>query len=173
MKKVLGGFLLGIFLFSIIPIEAQANSLGLIYEDSEVPGEIYTSANLCGEEFNICPELLMSIAYYESRYQADAKNGSCIGLMQVNVKAHKDRLEYYGFTENDMYDEYKNMIVASDILEELFLEYEDVGAVLCKYNGDSKGFRAYKEYGLLPKYAQKVLAKSEELELAHGKKEVR
>jgi len=169
MKKVLGGILWGIFLFSIIPIEAQANSLGLIYEDSEVPGEIYTSANLCGEEFNICPELLMSIAYHESRYTPDAKNGSCIGLMQVNVKAHKDRIEAYGFTEEDMYDEYKNMIVASDILEELFNEYEDVGTVLCIYNGDSKGLRAYKEYGLLPKYATNVLKKSEELERAHGK----
>ena len=169
MRKVLGGFLLGIFLFSLIPIESKANSLSLIYTDSDVPREVQEAANLCGAEFNICPELLMSIAYYESRYQEDAQNGNCIGLMQVNIKVHKDRLEYYGFTESDMTDGYKNMMVASDILEELFLEYEDIGIVLCAYNGDSKGLRAYKEYGLLPRYAQKVLEKSEALERLAGK----
>lgn len=169
MKKFIGGFLLGALLFSFLSINAEGNSLGLIYKDSDVPEDIYISANLCGAEYDICPELLMSIAYYESRYKPGVRNGNCIGLMQVNTKVHKDRLEYYGFTEDDMYDEYKNMIVASDILEELFLEYEDVGAVLTKYNGDTKGYNAYIKHGILPRYATSVLEKSKELEQKHGK----
>ena len=163
MKKVMLGFLLGLFLFSLNPIEAAARHCP-VYTDSEVPQDIQTYSQMCGDEYHICPELLQAIAYYESRFTEDAKNGSCVGLMQINVKIHRERLEYYGWTEADMTDPYKNMMVASDYLEELFLEYEDVGIVLCRYNGDIEGLNRYKEYDVLPPYAEKILTMSEKLE---------
>ena len=162
MKK-LGGIILAAFLFSLAAIPTEARGCP-VYTDSEVPEDIQTYSNLCGDEYHICPELLQAIAYYESRFQADATNGKCVGLMQVNVKAHAERIEYYGWTEADMLDPYKNMMVASDYLEELFLEYEDVGLVLCFYNGDMKGLNRYKEYDVLPPYAEKILKMSERLE---------
>ena len=162
MKK-LGGIILAAFLFSFAAIQAEACQCP-VYTDSEVPEDIQTYSNLCGDEYHICPELLQAIAYYESRFQADATNGKCVGLMQVNVKAHAERIEYYGWTEADMTDPYKNMMVASDYLEELFLEYEDVVICLCFYNGDMKGLNRYKEYDVLPPYAEKILKMSERLE---------
>lgn len=35
-----------------------------------------------GNQYNICPELLMAVIETESSGQATARNGSCIGLMQ-------------------------------------------------------------------------------------------
>lgn len=165
MKK-LGEIILGVFLFSLTPIQVEAKSP--IYE-SEVPNDIQIYAELCSAEYHICPELLEAIAYHESRYQPDVKNGKCVGLMQVNVKVHKDRIKEYGWTEEDMYDPCKNMIIASDLLQELFEEQEDVAIVLMRYNGDLKAERAYKEYGTLTKYVDKILKKSAELEREHNK----
>ena len=58
-------------------IQAQA-------EECIVPDHILEMSNEIGKEYNICPELLQSIAFQESRFQADAQNGNCTGLMQVN-----------------------------------------------------------------------------------------
>lgn len=58
-------------------IQAQA-------EECIVPDHILEMSNEIGKEYNICPELLQSIAFQESRFQTDAQNGNCTGLMQVN-----------------------------------------------------------------------------------------
>ena len=68
-----------------------------------------------------------------------------------------------------MADPYKNMMVASDYLSELFDKYEDVGLVLIVYNGNSSAIPEYKRTGKLSNYANKILEKSEELERSHGK----
>jgi len=173
MKKSLVGFLLGAFVLSM-PIQASANGLSNIdtSESDGIPFEIREYAELCGTEYNICPELLEAIAYSESRYTADATNGSCYGLMQVNLTAHKDRIKKYGWTEEDMSDPYKNMMIASDYLAELFNEYEDVGKVLIVYNGNTSALPAYEQYGKLSSYANKILEKAWELEELHNKHEL-
>lgn len=170
MKKgFMGGIILGIALLST-PVQASANSLSMSYvSSSEVPIEIQQYAELCGSEYNICPELLESIAYQESRFVPTAENGSCYGLMQVNLACHKDRIKKYGWTEADMSDPYRNMMIASDYLHELFEEYEDVGLVLLYYNGATNAIPEYKRSGKLSKYVNQILERSAEWERLHGK----
>lgn len=170
MRKVLAGVILGAIVLST-PIQASANSRTYFYtsESDGIPNDIREYAELCGSEFNICPELLEAIAYQESRFVSTAENGSCYGLMQINRSIHKDRIKKYGWTAADMDDPYKNMIIASDYLNELFQEYEDVGMVLLIYNGNNSAIPEYKKSGKLSKYANKILERSFEYEEIHGK----
>lgn len=118
------------------------------------------------QERNICPELVEAIIEAESSWNPKAQNGDCIGLMQVSESWHKDRMARLGVT--DLTDPYDNILVGVDYLAELFERYEDVGAVLMKYNGDSR-LPEYLETGEMSKYAEKILTRSAELERMHGK----
>lgn len=170
MKKAIAGILLGVAILSH-PITASANSLSYIIpeEVDGIPAEISACAEIIGDEFNICPELLEAIAFKESSYKPTAKNGACKGLMQVNTKVHKERFTNEGWSEKDWDDAYKNMFVAASYLHDLFVEYEDVAEVLYIYNGDKTNLKRYRESGYLSYYVQTILTKSEELERAHGK----
>ena len=169
MKKSLMGILLGLCILAH-PVEAQANSLSAIptEEETGVPIEIYQQAEIIGHEFNICPELLIALAERESRFKADAENGSCKGLMQVNSNTHKQRFEDAGWSSSDWSDSYKNMYVAADYLAELFEKYEDVGIVLGVYHGESNAV-IKGQSGQLSSYTTGILERSEELERIHDK----
>lgn len=163
------GVLVGSILANPILTKARGLNQELHYEDG-IPDELRIYFELVGQEFNICPELLESMAYRESRYDAKAKNKKCVGLMQVNIKVHKDRIEKYGWTEEDMYDPYKNLMVAGDYLAELYGIYEDDNPiVLSIYSGNWKAVSAYKEYGFMCPYVEDVLTRSAELERIHNK----
>lgn len=165
MKKGKAIFLWGILtssLFLAIPAKAA--------DQVEIPTNIKIYCELVGSEFNICPELLESMAYRESRFRADAINGKHYGLLQVNVKVHKDRIEKYGYTENDMLSAYPNILVAADYLSELYETYgDDNPIVLGYYSGNFKAVEAYKENGFLCEYVNDVLTRSAELERIHGR----
>ena len=118
------------------------------------------------QDKHICPELVESIIEAESSWNPKAQNGDCIGLMQVSESWHQDRMERLGVT--DLTEPYDNILVGVDYLSELFERYEDVGAVLMKWNGDSR-LTEYIETGELSEYAEKVLSRSAELERLHGK----
>jgi len=169
MKKVIVGILMGLVVLSW-PIQVKANALSYIPpEDADgIPTEITQYAEIIGGEFNICPELLEAIAFYESSYDPTVTNGNCKGLMQVNPSVHQLRFEEAGWTTADWSDAYKNMYVAADYLAELFAEHEDVGIVLGIYHGESNAVEKGKS-GNLSAYTKKILKRSEELEIAHGK----
>lgn len=118
------------------------------------------------EDYGICPELIMAMVETESNYQPDAKNDSCIGLMQVSDKWHTDRMERLGVT--DLYDPYSNILVGVDFVAELADEYGDIGLVLMLYHGESKAFSNVQN-GILSEYADGILSRSAELERLHGK----
>lgn len=166
----MGAILLGLAILSQ-PITVQANGLSKIptEEETGIPTEIMEYAEIIGHEFNICPELLLSIAYQESRYQETAENGTCKGLMQINTGVHKERFTENGWTTSDWDNAYKSMYVAADYLHELFEEYEDVAEVLLVYNGDTTNLKRYRQTGYLSTYVEDILKRSEELERAHGK----
>ena len=153
-----------------LPVRAQANSLSAIpTEDiTGVPDEIYQDAEVIGHQFNVCPELLMAIAEHESRFTADAVNGSCKGLMQLNLKWHKERFEEMQWDISEWDNPYINMYIAADYLKDLFDEYEDVGIVLGVYHGESGAVKRGKS-GNLSSYVTKILERSEELERLNGK----
>ena len=119
-----------------------------------------------GELYGICPELLMSIAEHESGGNQYAENGSCKGLMQVSVRWHSGRMEKLGVT--DIYDEYGNILVATDYIAEMRDDYEDVALVLMTYNGSSDA-KERANSGNLTNYAESVLERSAELERLRNK----
>lgn len=116
-----------------------------------------------GEEYGICPELLMAIIERESSGKAEAENGGCKGLMQIADRWHKDRMERLGVT--DIYDVDGNIHVGADYLAELFEEYEDVGIVLMVYHGEKNAATKTE----LSDYADWILTRSAELERMNGK----
>ena len=155
--KAIIAFLI-VFTFVAIPINAT----------SKVPKEVKAACEKWGQEYGICPELLESIAYEESRYTADAKSkdGSCHGLMQIRKVSHKQRIK--NLEIKDLYNIDDNVQVATDYLAELFEEYEEVSTVLMIYHGEKDAVRKG-EQGIVSKYAKKVLKRSEALERQHGK----
>lgn len=157
MKKIL----LGVLILVLLPIKVKAEEP----PTDEVPGCTKSLCESIGEEYNICPELLEAIAYHESRFTPKAKNGNHYGMMQVNVEVHKERLENHGWTKEDMYTPYRNLVIAAEYLAELYEEYEDNAVVLAMYSGNTKAAKSEK----LCKYAEKVLEKSYEYETVHGK----
>lgn len=118
-----------------------------------------------GEEYGICPELLMAIIEQESSGQAYAENGSCKGLMQVSEKWHKDRMERLGVT--DIFE--GNVLVGTDYLAELFAENDDLYWVLMAYNGGIDYANRMYEAEKYSRYAVSIANRSAELERLHGK----
>lgn len=153
------------------PPEGETHEV-IFYEDPDIPNGVEMLAVTYGAEFNICPEFLEAIAFYESTYGTNIENGSCIGLMQVNLscKEQQERMALYGYTDADMWNDAPSMHVAADYLADLFEEYKDPAEVLMRYNGDRTGLKKFKKSGKISEYAQKILTLSEELEVKHGKK---
>lgn len=118
-----------------------------------------------GEEYGICPELLMAIIEQESSGQSYAENGSCKGLMQVSEKWHKDRMERLGVT--DIFE--SNVLVGTDYLAELFAENDDLYWVLMAYNGGIDYANRMYEAEKYSRYAVSIANRSAELEWLHGK----
>lgn len=170
MRKEIGGVILLMVLSMAPSVTAQANSMSYIptEEETGVPEEIYEYAEIVGDEFNVCPELLMALAERESCFQADAENGLCKGLMQVNASCHKQRFIDAGWKSSEWSDPYKNMHVAASYLSDLFEQYEDVGIVLGVYHGERNAVSKGKS-GNLSSYVTKILERSAELERIHGK----
>lgn len=118
-----------------------------------------------GEEYGICPELLMAIIEQESSGQDYAENGSCKGLMQVSEKWHMDRMERLGVT--DIFE--GNILVGTDYLSELFAENDDLYWVLMAYNGGIDYANRMYEAEEYSRYAVSIARRSAELERLHGK----
>lgn len=170
MRKEIGGAILLMVLSMAPSVTAQANSMSYIptEEETGVPEDIYQYAEVIGDEFNICPELLMALAERESCFQADAENGPCKGLLQVNATTHKQRFVDAGWSSSEWSDAYKNMYVGADYLHDLFEQYEDVGIVLGVYHGERNAIAKGKS-GNLSSYVTKILERSAELERINGK----
>ena len=159
MKKLIIGFAIVLFL-STSTVALSHNN------DTYISDEIQGYCIEIGEEYGVCPELLMAMIEAESSGNPDATNGSCKGLMQVSDKWHKDRMKRLGVT--DIYDAYGNILVGTDYLMELAEKYGDIGLVLDLYNGNSNAHYNY-ENGIISEYAGKILTRSEQLERVHGK----
>lgn len=158
MKKILIAALFSAVI--AIPITANAQ------EDTYISEEIQDACVWYGEQYNICPELLMAIIERESSSQQDATNGGCKGLMQVYEKFHKDRMER--LSVNDIYDMNGNILVGTDYLSELFEKYGETSTVLQVYHGEKDAVKK-SESGYISSYADGIMKRSEELERIHGK----
>lgn len=145
--------------------EASMELLGM---GIDPPAEIYEYCYDAGHQFSISPELLVAICYVESEFNSKAKNGACIGLMQVSEKWHKDRMKKYGV--ESLYEERGNVIIAADYLRELFDAYgeDNLNYILDTYNGNSHA-EEYRQNGTVSAYAGKVTKIMKLMEKANGK----
>lgn len=159
MKKKLVAILLGItFLMSSLTA----------YADEPVQKDYTSYIEEVAADYSICPELIEAICEKESHWNEKAINkaGTCKGLMQINPKWQKARMEKLEIT--DLYDGEQNIRLGIDYIAELFDTYGDVYAVLMAYNEGTNGPKRYKK-GIVSSYAKGIVSRSEELEKEHGK----
>lgn len=133
----------------------------------QVPEDVRQISAELGGQYNVCPELVQSVCFKESGFDPKAENDGCIGIMQIDPKWHKNRMERLGIT--DLYDTRQNMLVGVDYLHELSEEYEDISIALMKYNGDSRAAGVEKGTEDISEYADSILELSAELERENGK----
>ena len=136
-------------------------------EDANISRQAYDACVVFGNEYCICPELVMAIIERESKGDPNATNGNCKGIMQISERWHTDRMDRLGVT--DIYDTAGNIHVGVDYLSDLFLKYEDAAAVLMVYHGE-KDAVSKSSRGEISDYAKGILERSQELERLHETK---
>lgn len=109
----------------------------------------------CGK-YNIPPEIVVTMIERESRYNPNAigDNGNSFGLMQIQPRWHKKRMEKLGCT--DLLNPVQNVKVGIDYLGELYNRYGDIAKALTAYNTGSYT-------GTITHYAVAVMARANEV----------
>lgn len=130
----------------------------IIDEDLPLEPEVQMQIKEICERKHISYELVLAIMEKESHYNADAQNGSCKGVMQLNTNYHDI---------NNPFDVIENVEVGTDYLLFLFEQNEDVAWVLDTYNGRNADYN--QAHGIISSYAKEILERSEELERSHNK----
>ena len=165
MKKLL------IALLIASSLTMTVNAQSYVPEDTYLSEEIQGYCVEIGEEYGICPQLLMAMIEKESAGDPNAMNGNCVGLMQINTDYHWDRLRKITGDETatiaGFFSPKINIQLGADYIMELADEYGDIGYVLDIYHGDSKA-DYNNQNGILSNYAEKILERSAEIERAKG-----
>lgn len=104
------------------------------------------------EQYGLDPDIVNAIIKIESNGnpQAVGDDGESIGLMQIQPKWHKARIDRLGIT--DLKDPKQNLTVGCDILAELLDTYGNYNMALAAYNTGSP-YRGQE-------YADKVMAEA-------------
>lgn len=165
VKKTIKLYLVAIVMTVIFSM-LIAVTVNAAEEQITVPEDVQKISEELGQAYNICPETIQAIGWWESRFQPDAENGGCVGIMQVAPKWHKERMDRLGVT--DLTDSRQNMMVAVDYLSELVKDEEDMEEVLMRYHGESR-INERLEVGEMSAYVEGILALSAELERQNGK----
>lgn len=116
-------------------------------------------------EKGVPAELVLGVIRKESNFEADVVGdyGRSVGLMQIQPRWHKERMEYLGCF--DMTNPFDNVTVGIDILAELLAEYQTTKMALMVYNAGATGAKdAWFDRGIYSnEYSQTVLAYVDEL----------
>ena len=142
--------------------QSQLTEMGV-----SIPAEIVNYCEEIGSEYDISPELLEAMCWWESRCTPMATNGSCKGVMQISEGCHKSRMKRLGVTS--IFDVKGNILTGADYLHELYETYgENTPLVLDLYNG-RKNALSYAAQGKLSHYSKNILQIAELLEKVNGK----
>lgn len=135
----------------------------LLYFDVPLDEHLQEHIFIVCENYDIDPAIVLAMIERESRFRTDVigDNGNSFGLMQIQPKWHKDRMNELGVT--DLMDPYQNVIVGIDYIAELFGRSEDVTWVLMAYNGGPSYANKWYGQGVVSTYAKEVIARAEEL----------
>ncbi len=161
--KILAAVMAAMILFDALMLFSFFSSAA---EAVTVPEEVALISEELGAEYNLCPETLQAVAWVESRFDPEAENDGCIGIMQVSEKWHQERMERLGVS--DLKDIRGNMTVAADYLAELAADEEDLEEALMRYHGESRILQRL-DVGEMSDYVDKVLEISAMLERRNGK----
>ncbi len=135
------------------------------YRDIPLSHELQDVALAACEEYGVLPDVLFAVMEVESGYQPDARNGQCIGLMQIHSINLPWLSEQIGTT--DLSDPAQNIEAGAYILGG-YLERYSLTDSLMAYNLGEGGAKAQWAQGIHETaYTRKVLAC-----LAEGKEEV-
>jgi soluble lytic murein transglycosylase-like protein len=154
LKKIIAGVLI---LISLLTLTCGATDEREFARPDLIPYIEDVSA-----EYGVSPELIEAMIETESRGISSASNGSCIGLMQVSTRWHRDRAARLGV---DIRTDEGNIKTGVDFLMELAAEDEDLYYVLARYNGQKNAAP-----GKINGYATEILNRANELEIVHGKR---
>ena len=124
----------------------------------DIPFEVEEACEKYGEEYNIIPEIGEALCWRESRCTANAKNGSCRGIAQINVNVHQSRMEKLGVS--DINDIDGNVHIAFDYLNDLVEDNGDIAKSLDEYNGNHQGGKS--------NYAKQILTVASILDRTGG-----
>lgn len=122
-----------------------------------------------GEQFNVDPLLLKSIAYQESKYNQDAKGDyqkgipTSFGLMQINKKTFDfiNQLKGLRFKLKDLFNPTVNIMYGARILRAKINKYKDIKRGIIGYNGHRGRFtlRGVYYYNKVKKNYQRLTGK--------------
>ena len=130
-------------------------------------------AELC-EGHHIDPEIVLGIIEKESGFDPKVvgDQGRSVGLMQIQPRWHKDRMEYLGCL--NLTDPYANVTVGIDIFAELMAEYQDTEKALMVYNAGATGAaNNWFQFGVYSnEYSQSVLKNAANLKPKEVKEEM-
>lgn len=111
------------------------------------------------EDYDIAPELIVSMIYHESRFHTDAvatsDSGCAYGLMQIMPRWHQARMERLGCS--DLLDPYQNVLVGADLIAENIRSGHGVEWALMAYNGGSAYADRKASEGVVSDYAASVI----------------
>lgn len=128
-----------------------------VYYDVPLTRELQAHIFAECEKYGVDPAIVIAMCYRESSYEEGAvgDDGRSFGLMQIQERYHKERMERLGVT--DLLDPMQNVTVGIDFLAELLDRYNgDIGKALTAYN---RGHYA----GTTTQYAANVLETAEGL----------
>ena len=110
-------------------------------------------------EYEVPYSLALAVCETESSFRTDAKNGDCIGLMQINA-INFEWLREDGIEPTD-HD--GNIVAGVKMLGQLLDKYADAHKALMAYNcGEAGAARLWARGQYKSKYSQKVVEKSDE-----------
>lgn len=115
-------------------------------------------ASILEEKYGIPKELIISMAYQESRFHTTSRNGSCLGIMQVSTRWHAARAKRLGV--KNFYDMYGSMLLGTDYYSAILKKYKDPALALMMYNmGPKRAMELYKQ-GIITNYAKDILQRA-------------
>lgn len=149
----------------IVALNASTLTCGATDEREFVRPDLIPYIEEVAAEYCVSPELIEAMIETESGGLSHVSNGSCIGLMQVSTRWHRDRAQRLGA---DLHTDQGNIMVGTDYLMELASDDDgegDLYYVLATYNGQSDAAP-----GKVSGYATEILNRADELEVIHGKR---
>ncbi|OYT14601.1 MAG: hypothetical protein B7C24_17400 [Bacteroidetes bacterium 4572_77] len=121
---------------------------------NEIANSIYTHAT----HYNLPPELILCLIERESTFNPlSISKKNCVGLMQISVKFHKDKLKKFNIKRDQIFFIDNNIRIGCLILKEYYDKSKSISGALKSYVG---GTETQYRYDILSSYADLIIQQS-------------